>query len=186
MVCDLEFDSCPPWRPKDVFRSKSGENAPETPEVESDYVQPVSTEHYYWKRITLPEDVAQKIREDIEKAVPVTVPFRTDLNTILNLHDDLTSEAHNLVARKGRDYNRTEQEGGDTLANLKVAAKLGLVETPAHGVLVRLMDKIMRLKSLCKPGEKPANADEKVKDTVVDVINYAIYVYALHLEAGGE
>lgn len=180
MVCDLEFDSCPPWRPKDVFRTKSGENAPETPNVESEAKKsPLAA----YNRL-----VAQAFLDGFAEPIAALAkqPFQTDLNTILNLHDDLTSEAHNLVARKGRDYNRTEQEGGDTLANLKVAAKLGLVETPAHGVLVRLMDKIMRLKSLCKPGEKPANADEKVKDTVVDVINYAIYVYALHLEAGGE
>ena len=101
------------------------------------------------------------------------------LEAIEQLHKDLCSEALALVSKKGADYNRTEQANGDTLANLKMSAKLGLVESPAHGVLVRLLDKLMRLKSLCKPGEKPANSDEKVRDTVVDIINYAVYALAL-------
>lgn len=106
-------------------------------------------------------------------------PTGHSLEAVQQLHKDLCAEALALVSKKGSDYNRTEQASGDTLANLKASARIGLVETPAHGVLVRLLDKIMRLKSLCRPGEKPANADEKVRDTVVDIINYAVYVLAL-------
>lgn len=114
-----------------------------------------------------------------DEQLDVLFPSGHTLEAVTELHKSLCAEALALVSKKGADYNRSEQQNGDTLANLKMSAKMGLVETPAHGVLVRLLDKLMRLKSLCKPGEKPANVDEKVRDTVVDVINYAVYVLAL-------
>lgn len=120
-------------------------------------------------------DVYDETDEQLDKIYP----RNHSLESIIALHKDLCKEACDLVAKKGADYNREEQKNGDTLANLKAAYKLGLVENPAQGILIRLLDKIMRLKSLCKPGEKPANKEEKIKDTVIDMINYSLYVYAL-------
>ncbi|MBS1586965.1 MAG: hypothetical protein JSS82_15630 [Bacteroidetes bacterium] len=142
----------------------------------------------YWKHAAevkerrLKESIRQMteyVSQEKDEQLDVLFPTGHTLEAVTELHKSLCAEALSLVEKKGADYNRSEQQNGDTLANLKMSAKLGLVETPAHGVLVRLLDKLMRLKSLCKPGEKPANVDEKVRDTVVDVINYAVYVYAL-------
>lgn len=126
------------------------------------------------------KEVHERMFMDVSDDHNITAPKPHSLDAVLALHERLCEEARELVERKGADYNRTEQANGDTLANLKVAHRMGLVESPAHGVLVRLVDKLMRLKSLCKPGEQPANVDEKVRDTVIDVINYAVYVLALH------
>lgn len=159
---DYDFDSCPPWRPKDNFQAIR----------------------------LLAEKAGAASRESLAKQPP-EVPlmeiyrqtmFPTTLDAVTKIHSALCADALALVAKKGADYNRAEQKSGDTLANLKTAKRIGLVDSSCTAILVRIMDKIMRLKSLCKPGEKPANTDEKVRDTVVDVINYVIYLYILWAE----
>lgn len=97
-------------------------------------------------------------------------------------HRYLTTKALQLVEKKGADYNRAQQNNGDTLFNLRVARLLGIVQTDEQSILVRMSDKVMRLISLTSPEElqTPANEDEKVEDTVIDLINYAVYLYAVH------
>ena len=63
-------------------------------------------------------------------------------------------EAIDLFSRKNRDY-------GDAFANY------GTV-----GVLVRMGDKIMRLQSISKNGIQLVN-DERLRDTLIDLHNYA-------------
>lgn len=106
------------------------------------------------------------------------------LEHVLAQHEALCADARALVSKKGADYNRQEQQNGDTLANMRVAANLGLVGNPCMSVLVRLLDKFMRLKSLCAdPTADPAVKAESVRDTIVDIINYAIYIYVFYCEA---
>lgn len=122
---------------------------------------------------------------DVSDDHNITAPKPHSLDAVLALHERLCEEARELVAKKGADYNRSQQANGDTLANLKAAYQLGLVESPAQGVIIRLLDKVMRLASLCKPGEKPANTEESIEDTVKDIINYSNYIPLLvkHHEA---
>lgn len=91
------------------------------------------------------------------------------------LHDDSTA----LIAKKGHDYNRTQQLAGDTLFNLKVAELLGIVPTAERGILVRLSDKFMRLISLMEPGVEASVSGESVRDTVIDLHNYSAYALQL-------
>lgn len=88
-------------------------------------------------------------------------------------------ESTALIAKKGADYNRDQQKDGDTLFNLRVAALLGIVETPEQGILTRMSDKFMRLISLMKPGREPENRDEPVRSTVHDLHNYLDYALLL-------
>ena len=82
-----------------------------------------------------------------------------------------------LVEKKGHDYNRQQQNGGDTLFNLRVCELLGIVETTEAGILTRLSDKLMRLVSLtAAPGVEAAVSDEPVMATVDDVHNYVDYL----------
>lgn len=81
-----------------------------------------------------------------------------------------------LIDRKGADYNRDQQEQGDTLFNLKVCELLGVVPSTEEGILVRLSDKFMRLISLTKPGRNAAVKEESVLDTIDDIHNYADYL----------
>lgn len=100
----------------------------------------------------------------------------SSLEDVKALHQAVTKEAFELVSSKGNDYNSQQQAGGDTLFNLRVASMLGLVDSPERSVLVRLCDKIMRLVSLTAPGVTPKH--ESIKDTVLDIVNYSIYVLA--------
>ena len=81
-----------------------------------------------------------------------------------------------LIDKKGADYNREQQQNGDTLFNLRVCELLGIVDATELGILVRLSDKFMRLISLTKPGREAAVKDESVLDTINDVHNYVDYL----------
>lgn len=88
-----------------------------------------------------------------------------------------------LLKRKGADYNRDQQEAGDTLFNLRVAELLGVVGTTEQGILVRLSDKLMRLISLTKSAGIEAQVkDESVLDTIEDVHNYVDYLGLLYMK----
>ena len=108
--------------------------------------------------------------------------YKLSVNDVLATHTQLYEKALRLVARKGEDYNRKQQSGGDTLFNLRVSRILGVVETDEASILTRMLDKIMRLISLTAPKEiqQPECNDEKVEDTVIDLINYTVYLYAVH------
>ena len=99
------------------------------------------------------------------------------LEEVIIEHTKICQEARQLISQKGHDYNREQQDGGDTLFNLRVAAILGVVDNPCQGILVRLSDKFQRLTSLAK--DPLVNAEvkgEAVRDTIRDVINYSIYL----------
>ena len=81
-----------------------------------------------------------------------------------------------LIDKKGADYNRDQQEQGDTLFNLRVCELLGVVPSTEEGILVRLSDKFMRLISLTKPNREAAVKDESVLDTISDIHNYVDYL----------
>lgn len=92
-------------------------------------------------------------------------------------HLALTEEARRLCARKNQDYAR----GSDPFANFRLCEVMGLAPT-STGILIRLTDKLRRLASL--EHGAAAVSDEKVRDTVIDAVNYLI-IYA-HLQAGGD
>lgn len=112
--------------------------------------------------------------------------MKTTLEEMLEFKDLNHVIAQDLARRKGKDYNRDQQEVGDTLFNLRVAELVGFVETAEQGILIRIMDKIMRLFSLTsKAGRVPAVKDESVVDTYRDVYNYSAYVAILYLKRNG-
>ena len=114
-------------------------------------------------------------------------PKKISLDQILEFRRSLYERSMRLVRQKGSDYNRQQQQDGDTLFNLRTAVILGIVETETQSVLVRLLDKMMRMISLCKdPQAVAAVKDESVLDTIADVHNYVDYLGAFWLEARGE
>jgi hypothetical protein len=89
----------------------------------------------------------------------------------------LFDKAVSLVKSKGHDYNRSQQQKGDTLFNMRVSKLLGITDTVTQGVLTRLSDKFMRLSSLTKDPTISAQVkDESVLDTIVDIWNYTAYL----------
>lgn len=111
----------------------------------------------------------------------------TTLDKVIDTHIDICTSALNLVSRKGRDYNRKQQNNGDTLFNMTVAKQLGIVDTTTQSILVRISDKMMRLISLTSnPKENPEIKTESVFDTVVDMVNYIVYLYCKYEEERNE
>jgi len=88
--------------------------------------------------------------------------------------DDLEADIKGVVAslavirkRKGHDYSGEQ----DTFDNLR--------EFGSFGVLVRIGDKFKRLKHFYQQGDL-AVKDESVKDTMHDLINYALFLLIMH------
>jgi hypothetical protein len=93
-------------------------------------------------------------------------------------------KSFSVIEKKGADYNRSQQLGGDTLYNLRVCETLGIVPSAEVGILVRLSDKFMRLISLAS--EEPAVVDESFEDTVCDIHNYVDYLALIRAERRGK
>jgi len=99
---------------------------------------------------------------------------KISLKQVADMQKHIYNKAIELVAKKGHDYNRKQQISGDTLFNLRVSSIVGITPSPAHGVVVRLCDKLMRLVSLVDA--PPANKEETLEDTIADIWNYTTYL----------
>ncbi len=101
----------------------------------------------------------------------------TSIEKVLQEHKKICQHAYDIVESKGMDYARFSHLNGDTLANISNSKNWGITDSICQGILVRLGDKFSRLISLTKnPNENPAVSNEKVSDTVEDMINYLIYL----------
>lgn len=76
----------------------------------------------------------------------------------------IQKEGLDLGARKNHDYG---------------AAGDGIAMAGVRGVVTRMLDKQLRLLSLTEPGHEAAVKDESLRDTFVDMMNYATYAIAL-------
>ena len=94
---------------------------------------------------------------------------------LLKLHDHLSKEAKELMKRKNHDYS-----GGDDkqfpFLNFSRVESMGICSTE-KGFLVRMTDKMSRLSTFCNEGSFQVN-DESLKDTILDIINYSVLLYA--------
>lgn len=78
--------------------------------------------------------------------------------------DQIMKSCLDLGERKSADYGAVRD----------VIADNGLI-----GIVVRLDDKQARLLSLVQPGHKQQVKDESIRDTLMDVINYATYAISI-------
>jgi hypothetical protein len=97
---------------------------------------------------------------------------RTEL---LALHRETCSKAQAIMEAKSNDYNGGEH-ATDALANFKCATALGL--HPVTGLLLRVQDKLMRIRSFVADGALRVTG-ETVEDACDDLLNYAILCKAL-------
>jgi hypothetical protein len=88
-------------------------------------------------------------------------PIVTPRTRLFELHQLLCLNALELMKKKNVDY------GGDTdpFRNFHTFGELG--------ILVRLSDKLARLRTYCERGELKIK-DESVEDTIIDAINYLV------------
>ena len=80
---------------------------------------------------------------------------------LYSLHRDLTEQALEIMKAKNADYSSAD----DPYRNFREFGQLG--------ILVRLSDKLARLRTFSERGELSVK-DESVRDTVLDAINYLI------------
>lgn len=99
---------------------------------------------------------------------------------LMAIHEDLCNKARELSRRKNHDYSGGK-DATHAFLNFIKCEELGLCKTET-GVLIRLSDKISRLNTLADSSLKYEVADEKILDTVLDIINYIVIFYAIHTE----
>lgn len=97
---------------------------------------------------------------------------------LLNLHKQTCDKCYGIVQKKNNDYS-----GGatskDALTNFKMSTSLGL--HPVMGLLLRIQDKMMRIKTFVSDGALKVS-DETIDDAFEDMINYAILGKALLMD----
>jgi len=95
---------------------------------------------------------------------------------LLELHDKTCGICRQVMEKKNQDY-----AGGsnDPFANFRITEVLGV--HPATGILIRVMDKLQRIRSYIANGSL-AVKDETFMDATEDVINYMILLKGLLIE----
>ena len=91
--------------------------------------------------------------------------------------DAVLKQMSDLHAKKGQDYG----SGSDPYANVRASQEFGV--PPWIGALIRLNDKITRLKSFIRRGEL---ANESAVDSIRDVAVYAVIMQVLYEEENGK
>lgn len=92
------------------------------------------------------------------------------------LHQRICDEARELSKLKNNDYASPDNRQDDPFAiwaNFMQCEHLNVCSVE-QGFCVRLSDKFSRLCNLLRPGHKSGVMDEKLDDTVKDIINYTI------------
>jgi hypothetical protein len=97
------------------------------------------------------------------------------IDKLLALHNNLCDNARILLAKKNHDY--AGPDTSDVFTALRECERLGICAAEL-GILVRMSDKLSRLSTFARSGQLLVK-DEDVKDTCVDLINYAVLVAAL-------
>ena len=99
---------------------------------------------------------------------------------LMTLHEDLCNRARALSRKKNHDYSGGK-DATHAFLNFIKCEELGLCKTET-GILVRLSDTLSRLNTLADSNLKYEVDDERVLDTVLDIINYTVIFYAIHAE----
>jgi hypothetical protein len=93
---------------------------------------------------------------------------------LFKIHEQICNEALELMKKKNHDY--AGKSGNDPFANFTRAEAMGITTTE-KGMLVRMLDKMSRLSSFMDAKEFKVE-NEKLEDTIKDMINYSILLYA--------
>lgn len=96
---------------------------------------------------------------------------------LIEIHQQMTSAALETMKKKNEDY----ADSAEVFGNLLLCEDMDLCSKET-GTLVRVSDKLKRLVNLVGKGKTPQVTDESVRDTVEDMINYLILLYAMCFE----
>lgn len=108
----------------------------------------------------LSDDPISRERWRIIFAKMAAIPKDLEIfNVKLCLHKDFCDTLNIIYRQKNHDY-------GDSFAKVRSVVP--------NAILVRLMDKLERLKTLLGKGEQAQVVDESIYDTLIDMANYCI------------
>tara|TARA_R110000796_G_scaffold66512_2_gene152979 strand:- start:108 stop:458 length:351 start_codon:yes stop_codon:yes gene_type:complete len=91
-------------------------------------------------------------------------------------YDAIIKKAKSLCDDKNTDYAQTEEP----FSNFEMVEALKICDT-STGILVRISDKIARISNLLKRNGERAIAEEKVEDTMLDLINYSVILLSYYM-----
>ena len=100
------------------------------------------------------------------------------IGDLLDLHDQTFNTCYEIMKAKNHDYT---SGSSDPFANFKSVEILGI--KPEIGLLVRVLDKIKRIKTFVEKGTL-AVENEGVDDAIDDIINYMILLKGMIYEKG--
>jgi len=104
---------------------------------------------------------------------------QTATGRLLDLHEGLCNRARELMSKKNHDYTNAQSAKGGPFANFEHVASFG-VATVEQGMFARFTDKVARLGTLLTRDIRVI--DEKLEDTILDIINYSILIAAYKAE----
>lgn len=97
------------------------------------------------------------------------------IEEVIKILDDTTNGLKDTLRRKSSDYTGGENSN-DPFANFKATQVLDV--DPVIGVMVRIMDKIQRVRSFVNDGELKVS-NESVYDAFDDIIGYTVLAKAM-------
>lgn len=97
----------------------------------------------------------------------------TARDRLFSLHENLTQKALEIMRAKNHDYTTGS---GDPYSNFRNSSVVGVA--PELGLLIRVIDKIMRLRTFISSGTLEVK-NESVEDAIIDIINYMVLLAGL-------
>ena len=97
---------------------------------------------------------------------------------LLQLHEDTCKSCREIMEQKNSDYTGGKSST-DPFANFNASSILDI--HPVQGLLLRVIDKIQRIRSFTNDKELKVS-NESVEDACDDIVNYAILAKAMLME----
>ena len=98
-----------------------------------------------------------------------------NIKQLEKLHKDTSKKCLEIMLKKNSDYTGGEKSE-DIFANFRTSETLGV--NPVIGIMLRVMDKIQRIRSFTEDGQLKVQ-EESVDDACEDVVNYMILAKAM-------
>lgn len=118
------------------------------------------------------ESITKAWKEAQEKDAEWLKPGPKDSTAeLMETHHELTQKARDLMRSKNHDYRGGADS--DPYANFRGSDQLGI--HPVVGILLRMQDKIMRVKTFAEKGQLMVKG-EGIDDALIDIINYAVLI----------
>lgn len=95
------------------------------------------------------------------------------IDELLKLHETTCNGAREIMRAKNSDYTAGSS---DPFANFRASEAVGV--PAALSILVRVLDKLQRIRSFATLGELQVK-NESVDDAIQDVVNYMVLVQGL-------